>query len=394
MGGFLPAYYQELAAHLRPLVPPDAMLAALRTGVNLMVASDDPSRTLREVFDADFYPRLGVQAGELQGSIASFYEKVFPTLMGQTRPRPGARELVDWAVGAGYRMAIASDPFFPLQATKERIRWAGLDPACFAVISSFESFHFSKSHPAFFAEMLGRLGWPEGPVVMAGNDVTRDLAPARELGLSIFHVDGWRPDAAARSTVGGPGWADTPHGDLVGLREWLQSAPLEPYAASFKTKEAVLAVLEASPGALQSLVAGLSPEMWRHEISPEDWAIIELVCHLRDTEREVHGPQIEALLEASTPFIARPDAAVWAKQRRYLSEDGPSAIREFAAARVLNLERLKSAGAEAWKKPARHAIFGPTDFLEAVGFMADHDRMHVKQAWTTLKQLSATAHRN
>jgi FMN phosphatase YigB (HAD superfamily) len=370
------------------------MLAALRSGVNLMVASDDPSRTLREVFDADFYPRLGVQAGELQGPIQSFYDKVFPTLIGQTRPKAGASELVDWAVGAGCRLAIASDPLFPLQATKERIRWAGLDPACFEVISSFESFHFSKSHPAYFAEMLGRLGWPEGPVIMAGDDTARDLVPARELGLSTYHVDGGLVEARGRSTVEAPGWMDAPHGDLVDLRAWLQSASLEPYTASFKTRAAVLAVLEATPGALQGLVACLSPEMWKHEISPDDWAMIELVCHLRDTEREVHGPQIQALIEATTPFIARPDAAVWAKQRRYLSEDGPSAIRDFAAARVLNLELLKSASGEAWKKPARHAIFGPTNFLEAIGFMADHDRMHVKQAWTTLQQLRATAHRN
>jgi hypothetical protein len=36
---------------------------------------------------------------------------------------------------------------------------------------------------------------------------------------------------------------------------------------------------------------------------------------------------------------------------------------------------------------ARHAIFGPTNFLEVVGFMADHDQMHVQQTWKTLKDL-------
>ena len=40
-----------------------------------------------------------------------------------------------------------------------------------------------------------------------------------------------------------------------------------------------------------------------------------------------------------------------------------------------------------WWREARHAIFGPSNFLEIVGFMADHDRLHIQQAWNTLKAL-------
>jgi len=85
---------------------------------------------------------------------------------------------------------------------------------------------------------------------------------------------------------------------------------------------------------------------------------------------------------------------VWAKQRRYLSEDGPGAVRDFVAARVAALSRLESLPADVWTKPARHAIFGPTNFLEVVGFMADHDRMHLQQAWSILHLVEAPAHRS
>jgi hypothetical protein len=40
---------------------------------------------------------------------------------------------------------------------------------------------------------------------------------------------------------------------------------------------------------------------------------------------------------------------------------------------------------DVWSREARHAIFGPTNFMEIVGFMADHDRMHIQQAWNILK---------
>jgi hypothetical protein len=281
-----------------------------------------------------------------------------------------------------------------MPATKERIRWAGLDPSCFDLISSFETFHFSKSHPAYFAEMMGRLGWPDGPVVMAGNDVHRDLVPARRIGLLTFHVDGAAGTGARSRAPGGLDGAAVHGGSLVDLRTWLAEAPLKSYSPSVKTKDVVLAVLEATPGVLEGLTGDLSEEEWKNEASPGDWAIVELVCHLRDTEREVHSVQIQTLLESEAPFIARPDAAVWAKQRRYLNEDGSASIREFASARMAAVQRLKSAADVTWKKSARHAIFGPTNFLEAVGFMADHDRMHVRQAWNTLRRLGAGAHRN
>jgi len=51
------------------------------------------------------------------------------------------------------------------------------------------------------------------------------------------------------------------------------------------------------------------------------------------------------------------------------------------------LMKLKGLTDAVWKQKARHAIFGPTHFREVIGFMADHDRMHIQQAWNILKTL-------
>jgi FMN phosphatase YigB (HAD superfamily) len=368
---FLPAYYDSLARHLSPLVSPAAMLEALHSGVEIMQANTDPSRTLREVFDAYFYPTLGVRPEALQTAVASFY---------------------DWALTVGHELVIATDPLFPLEATEERVRWAGLDPKRFSLVTAFETFHFSKSHVAYFAEVLGRLGWPDRQILMVGNDLGRDLTPARALGLATFRVNGSaaRTDGIAPTSELPAGAAVG--GDLTELMAWLSSSPLETYVPSFKTREAIMAVLRATPAVLQSMTANLTPQMWKVERSATEWAMIELVCHLRDTEREVHAAQLKALVESPVPFVARPDAAVWAKQRRYLGEDGPASIREFVAARAAALNHLESLSENLWTKPARHAIFGPTTFLEVVGFMADHDRLHLQQAWDILHPVEAPAH--
>jgi FMN phosphatase YigB (HAD superfamily) len=380
MDAFVPAYFQALTRHLEGRVQPEAMLAALMSGTQLMLASEDPSRTLQEVFEAEFYPNLRVSKGQLTDAIEDYYDRVFPALSQVTKRREGAAELVEWALSKGYRLAVATDPLFPRKATVHRIRWAGLDPDRFDLISSFETFHFSKSHPAYYAEVLGRLGWPEGPVLMVGNDVRRDLMPAQRLGLMTYQIDG------VSASESGP-FEATRRGDLVDLRKWLGAADFVSLEPSFKTPEAILAIMASTPSVLYSLLNELREDQWSIEPTSEDWAVIEVLCHLRDTEIEIHHMQIEMLLEKSKPFIPRPDAGVWAKQRKYLSENGPAALRAFAAARMKTLNTLRGLAEDVWSRQARHAIFGPTDFREIISFMAEHDRMHVRQAWSTLNAL-------
>ena len=120
---------------------------------------------------------------------------------------------------------------------------------------------------------------------------------------------------------------------------------------------------------------------------PDEWSLTELVCHLRDSEREIHQIQIKLFNEQSEPFIPRPDSGVWASQRDYLHECGSSALKEFNDARRETLALLKNMAQKDWERKARHAIFGPTIFLEVISFIADHDRMHIQQAWTTLKKM-------
>ena len=378
MDAFIPAYFQALSKHLFGRVSPDVMLRALMHGTNLMNESYDPTRTLQEIFESDFYPALGITKQELVEVIDDFYDNIFPTIGGHTRQRPDAAPLIEWALSQGFRIAIATDPLFPRKATWHRVRWAGLDPEKLELISTFENFHFTKTHPAYYAEVLGQLGWPEGPVLMVGNDVNRDLLAANRLGLKTYFIDG--------ESASSPGF-EAGRGKLADLRPWLESVNLSTLEPSYKSPEAILAIMASTPAVLQSLTLLLNEAQWGHEPARDDWALNEIICHLRDTEREIHQLQLNLMLEREDSFIPRPDTSVWANEREYLSEKGPVALAEFATARLENIGKLKNLGAEIWSRRARHAIFGPTNFLEVTSFLADHDRMHIQQAWKTLKQL-------
>jgi FMN phosphatase YigB (HAD superfamily) len=401
---FTPAYFQALSRHMANHTAPEVMLGALLAGVKLMNQSEDPAQTLEEIFDADFYPKLGGSKHDLVHLIEDFYDNVFPQLGQHTQQRPDAVPFVEWAWSCGYRIAIATDPLFPRKATYHRLRWAGFEPERFELVSTFEHFHFSKTYPAYYAEVLGRLGWPDGPVLVVGNDPARDLIPAHRLGLKTFFIES-EPVSSPHAAAAMASVAHLPQaqaqknaetaqvefvagrGKLADLRPWLESIELSSLEPSFKSREAVLAIMASTPAVLRSLSSALTNEGWRHEPTREDWAMNEIVCHLRDTEREIHQMQLNLMMQREAAFLPRPDSSVWANEREYLNVDGNSALAEFALARIESLERLKGLSENIWSRSARHAIFGPTHFLEVVNFMADHDRLHVQQAWKTLKSV-------
>jgi FMN phosphatase YigB (HAD superfamily) len=375
---FMPAYFQALCKHLSARVPGDEMLRALIGGMSRMADNDDPRCTLEDVFDSYFYRKVGLTKDELRDSIEDFYERVFPTLAGLTTQLPEAVKFIEWAELCGYRIAIATDPLFPMQATRHRLRWAGFDPDQFELVSAYEDFHFSKASPAYYAEILGRLGWQDGPVLMVGNDPGRDILSAHRLGLKTFFIEG--------ESTSNPG-VEAGSGQLPELRGWLESIELSELEPAFKSRDAILGILTSTPAVLQHLVDMLPEEELKHELARDDWAINEILSHLRDTEREVHALQIDLLLEKSDSFIPRPDTGVWASERDYLAEDAHLAVSEFANARVALLDKLKNLPDEMWSRKARHAIFGPTHFQEVLSFAADHDRLHLQQAWKIMRTL-------
>jgi hypothetical protein len=273
---------------------------------------------------------------------------------------------------------VATNPLFPLKAIEHRLRWAGLPPEKyqFTLISSYERFHFVKEAVAYFGEVMGQMGWPEDPVVMVGNDLDMDLRPAQQAGFPIFWVKNGAADA--------PEFADVPQGQLADLRAWLESVDPRALQPSFDSPTAMLGVLRSTPAALSSLTRGLPAPAWTRSPAPGEWSLTEIIGHLRDVDRDVNLPRLDKILAEVNPFIAGEVTDAWVKERQYASQDGRDSLAAFTALRKELLARLDGLQAE-WERSARHAIFGPTTLRELVGFMAEHDRVHVRQACAAMR---------
>ena len=127
---FLPAYLQALSSFLDDLAP-DETIRQVMMATRQMEKNRDPSRTLEEVFDASFYPGLGVNKKDIWDKIVRFYTDVFPTLQKLTVPNPGAIDLVNYLFKKGHQVIIATNPYFPRAATVHRLAWAGNCRAAF-----------------------------------------------------------------------------------------------------------------------------------------------------------------------------------------------------------------------------------------------------------------------
>ncbi len=232
MNTFIPVYFRALGEAMAKYVPKGKLLDNLMKGTNAMMANRDAHQTLQEVFVRSFYPDLGVKREILDPVVERFYRDIFPTLAYLTKKRPEAVEFVEWAFSAGHRIAIATNPLFPRAAIEHRLRWAGLpaEDYPFEIISSFETFHFSKPNPAYLTEVLLKMHWQGEAVLVVGDDPVLDLSPAEELELAAYWV-------TAEEEQQLPPERKTPlgRGNIGALRTWLEErdeALLVPQASS------------------------------------------------------------------------------------------------------------------------------------------------------------------
>lgn len=363
MATFVPAYLNLLAEALRDQAEPEALIEALLAGTRRMYANDDPTRTLKQAFDAFFYPALNLDPEALAPRLARFYAETFHRLRPLTAPRPAAQRLVAAARARGYRLVLATNPIFPQAAILARLRWAGLDPAHFDLIPGYETFHFVKPHPALFAEFLAQLGYPEEPVVMVGNDPEDDIAPARRLRLPTYWV-----------TESPPSELPTPHGagSLEGVLPWVeQLAPgdsLPPIPL-----EAYLARLRATPAALHTALL-------THASSDAQARLAATLQHLGEVEAQVHLPTLRRVLSEANPVLPGVEAEQRAEgDDRDHQPSAEKALARFATLRQETLSLLQNLPPAAWERPVRHPQHGLIRLRDLVGLIVEHDCEHLRQ---------------
>lgn len=384
MDSFLEGYLAAFSRHVRQVIDPGVFVTELLSATRKMVANHAPNQTLEQVFDAAFYPSIGKSKQDLRGIIDSFYHEVFPTLKAVTKPKPEAVSLVKAAFERGYHVCIATNPLFPLTAIEQRLDWAGLPVSeyPFLLVPSYETFHFAKPNPAYYTEFLGIASPSAGPVVMVGNDPVSDIAAANQAGLATFWLDD--------GVLAPPSGTETHHRhtSLDEFLPWLDSIPLDSLIPNYASLQAIMAVLMGTAAVMDTLSRWIPAHAWMQKPNPDEWSLVEIICHLRDVDLEVNLPRFRKVIQETNPFIPGKDTDPWAAERQYILQDCMAALDSYLVARIELLSLLESLTPEDWQRPARHAILGPTTIQELAGIIASHDRLHIQQAHQVIQAAS------
>jgi FMN phosphatase YigB (HAD superfamily) len=376
---FLPAYISALADYLDVPVPKEKIIQEIYRATYEALAAEQIDAHIKERFDQRFYPSLGTSAEVLAEKIDTFYAEEFPKYSPVDEPDPQAVQLIDTAFEKGYRVAIATNPIFPQVATYERLRWAGVAPEKypFEIVTTYENFHFGKPRPAYYLELIAQIGWPEGGFVMVGDNLEWDVEPAKGMGIPSFriHPAAGPADPASMHTAG----------SLAEVHSWIDARSEEELNLNLASFDLNLELLKANPAAIDSLLRQAPEAIWDTGPKAEIWQLNEILCHLRDVDREVHTPRLNAIREEESPFLPAIDADSWADERDYHRQDGRQAFSDFIQARKTLLEISAELPEIANNKEIRHSIFGPIALDEILRIAARHDSLHVQQIFDEIQ---------
>lgn len=184
---FTRGYFKFLAAKLAPHgYEPKQLVEVIWTGTEAMVRNDG-SRTNEEAFWDKFASIYGEKARADEPLFVDFYANEFNQAQSICGHDPRTAEIVHSLQKRGYQVVLATNPIFPRIATENRIRWAGLEPDDFALITTYENSTYCKPNPAYYRKILEKLGRKAEECLMVGNDVVEDGA-AQRLGIPVFFL--------------------------------------------------------------------------------------------------------------------------------------------------------------------------------------------------------------
>lgn len=184
---FIKVYFQELCQKCSALgYAPDQIVQAVWKGTEAMVRNDGTKLNRDRFWDA-FASLLGDQVRQAEERLDRFYSEEFHRTKSATAPTPLAGECVGILKNKGYRLVLATNPLFPPAGVRSRMSWAGIQPEDFDWITHYKNSHYCKPNPAYFGEILDRIGKVPQDCLMVGNDAEEDTAAAL-LGCRVYLI--------------------------------------------------------------------------------------------------------------------------------------------------------------------------------------------------------------
>ncbi|MCX6047486.1 MAG: DinB family protein [Chloroflexi bacterium] len=147
----------------------------------------------------------------------------------------------------------------------------------------------------------------------------------------------------------------------------------------YETAREAIETLRLTPQVLTTLLRDVSPARAQAARGgDEGWSVVEVVCHLRDTE-EIALQRFRTLRDAMEGLIGGFDQEALARERNYAADDLAGALEAFVNLRMSHLAELIALTSGQWEKLGRHRTNGPVTILNHTLHAVWHDSVHIAQ---------------
>ena len=212
---FLGDYLKRIAIKAAPRgYDPKKLVDAIWTGTYCMIKNDGSCTNELAFWKlfATVYSKEQAEKDYPQFEI--FYRDHFDKVSEVCGHTPSAKQMIDSLKERGIRRVLATNPIFPSIATEKRMTWAGLSPSDFEFFTTYENSSFCKPNPAYYQEILSKIGCSAEECIMVGNDVGEDMI-AEKLGMKVFLLT----DCIINKN--NEDISKYPHGSFSELSDWL-----------------------------------------------------------------------------------------------------------------------------------------------------------------------------
>ena len=126
------------------------------------------------------------------------------------------------------------------------------------------------------------------------------------------------------------------------------------------------------------LVGNIAPDQAKWKPEPDKWAILEVVNHLYDEEREDFRQRLELVFADPAQPWPSIDPRGWVASRNYIGRALDESLENFLAEREKSLSWLRQLSNPKWDNSNE----GPNGILSAGDLLASwlaHDFLHIRQ---------------
>ncbi len=119
--------------------------------------------------------------------------------------------------------------------------------------------------------------------------------------------------------------------------------------------------------------------------SRDQWCLLEIMCHLRDEEKEDFRVRVKSVLNDPSTPLPPFDPSVWVESRKYIEQEFDQVLDDFLEERKKSIAWLKTKVGEDWTLYLDHQHFGQLSAFRFLSNWLGHDYLHIRQI-TRLKR--------